>query len=230
MLHVRERVPLRRRLRIEVVQEVVEHEFRIRENLDGVRMLAAREQRRVGDVDREIQREHFARSNRVGRRDHALGRQQVDGADFVVVAEHAPRRARRRARAYRQFVVAGNPRRRRYGVPHRARRPGRDFADFSHGRALHPSDRALEIDRCARGRRHDVGNSTFYRPGDFLRRSSLRRFSRNRALGAFRCGLLSLDRFGSDFAGFGRRFLYFLFGLGQWTDLLNCSIATASSH
>ncbi len=227
---MRERVPLRRRLRIEVVQEVVEHEFRIRENLDGVRMLAAGEQRRVGNVDRQIQREHFARSNRVGGRDHALGRQQIDGADFVVVAEHAPRRTRRRARADRQFVVAGNLRRRRYGVPHCSHCPGSDIADFSHGRALHPSDCALEIDRCARGGCDDVGNSTFYGLGDFLRRGSLRRLGRNRAPGAFRCGLLAFDRFGSDFAGFRRRFPDFLFGLGQCTDLLNSSIATASSH
>ena len=116
MLHVRQRVPLRRRLRIEVVEVVVEHEIRVGENLDRVGMLAAREQRRVGDVDRQIHREDFARANRRGGRNHALRRQQVDRSDFVVVAEHAPCRAGRRACPHRQFVVAGNLRRMRDGT------------------------------------------------------------------------------------------------------------------
>ncbi len=218
MLHVRERVPLRRRLRIEVVQEVVEHEFRIRENLDGVGMLAAGEQRRIGDVDRQIQCEHFARSNRVGRLDHAIGRQQVDGADFVVVAEDAPRRARRRARADREFVVAGESwrrmiRRRRIArVARAATSP--TFRTTARSISVIPLSKSTDARVAEVTRRLLVAltrREIFFGAGFFDA------FDRNCALGAFRCGLLSLDRFGSDFADFGRRFLHFLFRLGQCT-------------
>jgi hypothetical protein len=191
-------------------------------------MLAAREQRRVGDVDRQIQREHFARANRRRCRNHALWSQQVDRADFVVVAEHAPSRARRRACPHRQLVVAGELWRMGHGVPHGARRPGRNLTDFSHRCALHPPGRALDIDGCAGGGRHDLSNRVCNRPRGFLRRW-LRSLDRDRALDDLGCGLFSLDRFGSDFAGLRRRFHCFLFGLGHGRILLNRSSATASS-
>src|SRR4029077_7435120 len=79
MLDVRERVPLRRRLWIKVVEVVVEHELGGRENLDGVLMFAAGEQRRIGNIDREIQREDFAALDTGGRCDYAVGGLEIDG-------------------------------------------------------------------------------------------------------------------------------------------------------
>ena len=179
-------------------------------------MLAAREQRRIGNVDRQIEREHFAAANRRRRRNHTLRRQQVDSADFVVVAEHAPRRTGRRALAHGQFVVAGNLWRRRHRVFHRTRRPGRDFADFLYRRALHPSGHALDIDRCARRGGHDLGDRVRDGPRRFFWRGALRRLDRNCALDGLGCWFFAFDRLGRGFAGLGRRFFDFLFGLCHW--------------
>ena len=129
MLDVRERVPLRGRLRIKIVQVVVEHELRSRENLDRVGMLAAGEQRRIGNVDRKVEREDFAALDRRFGGDDPLGGLQIDGSNFVVVTEHAPRGALGRARTYREFAIRGYPGS-RGGSGYRLGRGGGDLGDF----------------------------------------------------------------------------------------------------
>ncbi len=232
MLHVRERVPLRRRLRIEVVEEVVEHEFRIRENLDGVRMLAAGEQRRVGDVDRQIQCEHFARSNRVGRLDHAIGRQQVDGADFVVVAEHAPRRTRRRACADREFVVAGESWRRgiRRAASRESRGPQlrRPFAPQPVP-SVRPRSRNRRMRAWRRSRRRQLAVLT--RREIFFGAVFFEALTATVRLAPFDdAGFFRLTALGATLRALGAAFFIFFLGLANGRDLLDCSIATASSH
>ena len=231
MHHVAERIPLRRGLRIEVVEVVVEHEFhRAAEILDGVAMRLAGEERRIGNIDRQIQREHLAALDGILRGAHPRRRQQVDGADFVLIAEHAPCRTGGSAFADGELVVAGKRWRRGHRVFHRTRRAGRDFADFLYRRALHPSGRALKIDRCARRRGHDLCNRLGDGSRRFLWRGALCSLGRNCALDGLGCWFFAFDRLGRAFAGLGRRFFAFLFRLCHLVTLLDCMSTTAPSH
>ena len=54
-------------------------------------MTAAREERRVGDVDRKLSA-NTCRCDQLGRGAHPRRREQIDGADLILLAEHAPRR------------------------------------------------------------------------------------------------------------------------------------------
>ena len=165
----------------------------------------------------------------VGRIDHALGRQQVDGADFVVVAEHAPRRARRRARPHRQFVCNWESSARGDGFSHCSLALAATSPTFrTAARCIRPAAR-LDIDRLREwpplpSRQPDA-------------RSACRTSSSARALTA--TGRLTL--FGTSFfdatsclwerlCGTSAPLSLFSFWLGQWTDPPELHDATASSH
>ena len=84
---VTEAVPLARRLRVPSMQHVI---------VSGARAghlvleLPSTEQRRIGKRHRPVEGEHRAAPHEPGRRQDPLGRQQVEAAEDVVVAPHAP--------------------------------------------------------------------------------------------------------------------------------------------
>ena len=90
---VPEPVPLRRGLRVPVVVQVVVHDHAGHTEVrDLVPELGPAEQRRVGQRELEVEPEGPAGADRSRRRQDALGRQQVERAEHVVVAPHTPRR------------------------------------------------------------------------------------------------------------------------------------------
>src|SRR5262249_1435645 len=74
-------------------------------DLYRVRVLAAREQRGIRNVDRQIEWKHLPAANRTRSSPNAFRGQQIDRPDFVIVAENPPGRALRRSRADRYLVL-----------------------------------------------------------------------------------------------------------------------------
>jgi hypothetical protein len=85
---VAEGVPLGRALEVEPVETVVH--FVATEGEDLVPVRLAPEQRRVREVEGEVERQDLPRADEGGRGQHAVGVEEVDGADAVIGPEHVP--------------------------------------------------------------------------------------------------------------------------------------------
>jgi hypothetical protein len=104
---VTEAVPLARRLRVPVVDQVVVTDLRVAaEPQHLVLESSAPEERRLRQLELEVEREHLAVAHAADAGEHALGREEVETAEHVVVAPHAPRGSRRQAGTHGQVVVA----------------------------------------------------------------------------------------------------------------------------
>src|SRR5262249_19267848 len=95
-------VPLRRRLRVEVVVDVIEDIFP--PPVDGVAQNCAVEQRRIRSLQFQVQREHLPLLNQPRGGGHPFRRQQIQCPDLIVVAKYAPGGMRRMIRFDWQFI------------------------------------------------------------------------------------------------------------------------------
>jgi len=102
---VAETVPLGRGLGVEVVQDVVVDLAGAARHLVAQR--GTTEQRRVRECQVEGQREPAPGADRGSRSQGAFGREQVQGAEDVVVSPESPRGSRGRVGPYRELGVAG---------------------------------------------------------------------------------------------------------------------------
>jgi hypothetical protein len=90
---MRQPVPLRRRLRIEIVIHIIVNV--VTAALNRVSQFLALEERRMRQLQFPIQREDLSVLHQPRCRRHALRRQQIQRSDLIVVAKNTPRRTRR---------------------------------------------------------------------------------------------------------------------------------------
>src|SRR5262245_20160358 len=95
-------IPLRRRLRVEIVVNVVEDV--LAPPIDRVTQSRAVEQRRIRSLQLPVHSENLAGLYQPGGGGHPFRRQQIQRSDLIVIAEYAPGRMRRIIRVDRQFV------------------------------------------------------------------------------------------------------------------------------